>query len=178
MTVGKASALTAGFLAAFALGIAIAPSVRGGLADSGTHTTPRPAAVASEPVPAPPVAPPARVNAPRAKAPAAPRNKAAAPSVKVSLTEPRLHDRLKPLLNRGVRMDVAADGFRSAEEFAVIAHAARNTKVPFMVLKHRVVTEGRTLVDAIHEAKPDLDAKAEVQKAQTAAKSDLAAVVG
>jgi hypothetical protein len=176
MTVGKASALTAGFVAAFALGIAIAPSVRGGLADSGIHTTPRPAAIAPETAPVP-VAPPARVNAPRAKAPVAPR-KAAAPSVKVSLTEPRLHDRLKPLLNRGVRMDVAANGFRSAEEFAVIAHAARNTKVPFMVLKHRVVTEGRTLVDAIHEAKPDLDAKAEVQRAQTAAKSDLAAVVG
>jgi len=75
-------------------------------------------------------------------------------------------------------MDLAADGFRSAEEFAIVAHAARNTKVPFMLLKHRVVTEGRTLADALHEAKPELDAQAEVKRAEAAAKSDMAAVVG
>jgi len=75
-------------------------------------------------------------------------------------------------------MDVAADGFRSAEEFATVAHAARNTGVPFMVLKHRVLTEGRTLADAIHEAKPEIDARAEVARAEVAAKSDLVAVEG
>lgn len=46
-----------------------------------------------------------------------------------------------------------------------------------MVLKQRVLTEGRTLADAIHEAKPEIDAKAEVKRAQTAAKSDMAAIV-
>jgi hypothetical protein len=75
-------------------------------------------------------------------------------------------------------MQVAAEGFRSAEEFATVAHAARNTNVPFMVLKHRVLDEGQTLADAIHDAKPDVDAKAEVARAQAAAKSDIAAVVG
>jgi hypothetical protein len=75
-------------------------------------------------------------------------------------------------------MDVAAEGFRSAEEFAAVAHAARNTNVPFMVLKHRVVEEGRTLADAIHEAKPEVDAKAEAERAKAAAKSDIAAVAG
>jgi hypothetical protein len=75
-------------------------------------------------------------------------------------------------------MEVAAEGFESAEQFATVAHAARNTDVPFMVLKHRVLNEGRTLADAIHEAKPDLDAKAEVDRAQIAARSDVAAITG
>ena len=75
-------------------------------------------------------------------------------------------------------MEVAAEGFDSAEQFATVAHAARNTNVPFMVLKHRVLNEGRTLADAIHEAKPDLDAKAEVGRAQIAARADVAAVTG
>ena len=55
-----------------------------------------------------------------------------------------------------------------------VAHAARNTNVPFVLLKHRVLNEGRTLADAIHEAKPELDAKAEVERARAAAQSDLA----
>ncbi len=75
-------------------------------------------------------------------------------------------------------MQVAAEGFRSAEEFATVAHAAHNTNVPFMVLKHRVLDQGQTLADAIHDAKPDVDARAEVARAAAAAKSDIAAVVG
>jgi hypothetical protein len=82
------------------------------------------------------------------------------------------------VLNRGAKMDVAAEGFRSGEEFATVAHAARNTNVPFLVLKHQVLEEGRSLADAIHQVKPDVDAKAEAARAQAAAKSDIAAVVG
>jgi hypothetical protein len=85
---------------------------------------------------------------------------------------------LKPLLNRGARMEIAAEGFRNAEEFATVAHAARNTDVPFMVLKHRVLNEGRSLADAIHDSKPEVDAKAEVARATAAAQADIAAVVG
>jgi hypothetical protein len=47
-----------------------------------------------------------------------------------------------------------------------------------MVLKHRILSEGRTLADAIHDSKPEVDAKAEVARAEAAAKSDIAAVVG
>ena len=53
------------------------------------------------------------------------------------------------------------------------AYAARNTKVPFVVLKDRVLNQGQSLAEAIREFKPDLDAKAEVQRARTAARSDL-----
>jgi hypothetical protein len=45
--------------------------------------------------------------------------------------------------------------------------------VPFVLLKHRVLNEGQTLAEAIHEAKPDLDAKAEVARARAAAEADL-----
>ena len=55
-----------------------------------------------------------------------------------------------------------------------VAHAARNTSVPFVVLKHRVLNEGQTLAEAIEEFKPNLDAKAEVARARAEAQADLA----
>ena len=182
MTVGKAAALTAAFVGAFALGIAVGPSVRDmSDRDMRSATTAAETAATTAPAPAATQAakPRPRSTAAATKAPAdsSARNAAApASSAKLAASEPRLHERLKPVLNRGARMDVAAEGFRSGEEFATVAHAARNTKVPFLVLKHQVLDEGRTLADAIHEAKPDVDAKAEAARAQAAAKSDIAAV--
>ena len=185
MTVGKAAALTAGFLGAFAVGIAVGPSVRDRMSVDHTRVA-APSAEATATNAAPPAAAStAPARAPRARATAAaPKTapssavKATAASSSVPVSEPRLHARLKPVLNRGARMDVAAEGFRSAEQFATVAHAARNTGVPFMVLKDRVVNDGRTLADAIHESKPEIDAKAEVARAEEAAKSDLAALEG
>ena len=89
-----------------------------------------------------------------------------------------LHQRLKPLLNRGADMDIASQDFEDGEQFAMVAHAARNTEIPFMVLKHRVVNEGKSLSDAIREFKPSLDASAEAQRAREEAKSDVAAIEG
>jgi hypothetical protein len=183
MTVGKAAALTAGFLAAFAVGVAVGPSIRDRLSVEKAHVTVPPAETATN-ASRPAAASTSPAKTPRARATAAARKttpgaapvNAAATAVPVS--EPRLHARLKPVLNRGARMEVAAEGFRSAEEFATVAHAARNTDVPFMVLKHRVLIDGRTLADAIHEAKPGVDARAEVARAEAAAKSDIATVGG
>jgi hypothetical protein len=183
MTVGKAAALTAGFLGAFAVGIAVGPSVRDRMSAERTRvaipsveTAPTNASPPAAPSPAPAKTTRAKVTAAARKTP--PSSAAAAKASSVSVSEPRLHAELKPVLNRGANMDVAAEGFRTAEEFATVAHAARNTGVPFMVLKHRVLTEGRTLADAIHEAKPEIDARAEVARAEVAAKSDLVAVEG
>ena len=184
MTAGKAAALTAGFVGAFAIGVAVGPSVRDRLPVEKTRVAVPPAETTVTTAPAPTASkPPARTARARATASApktAPSSavKANAASSSVPVSEPRLHARLKPVLNRGARMDVAAEGFRSAEEFATVAHAARNTDVPFMVLKHRVLIDGRTLADAIHEAKPAADAKAEVARAEAAAKEDIATVRG
>jgi hypothetical protein len=91
---------------------------------------------------------------------------------------PALHARLKGVLNKGADMGIASEDFESAEQFVTLARAARNTEVPFMVLKHRVVYERKTLEEAIHEFKPDLDASAEVQRARTEAKSVIAELEG
>jgi hypothetical protein len=98
------------------------------------------------------------------------------PAVKAS--EPELQARLKPVLNRGAHMDIAAEGFASGEQFAAVAHAARNTQIPFMVLKHRVVDEHQTLAEAIRASRPDLDVKREVARANDAARFDIAAISG
>src|SRR5262245_24402041 len=184
MTIGKATALTAAFIGVFALGVAVGPSMTHRVSDRETQTTVQPTETATATQPAP-AATPARAKAPSAKA-TSPTRKATAPAsaksnaVASSLpaSDPRLHDRLRPVLNRGARMDVAADGFRNAEEFATVAHAAHNTNVPFMVLKHRVVSEHQSVAEALRDVKPDIDAKAEAARAAAAAKSDVAAVVG
>ena len=87
--------------------------------------------------------------------------------------EPELRDRVKDLLNPGARLEIATADFDTSEQFMTVAHAARNTKVPFMVLKDRVLNQGQSLAEAIGEIKPELDAKAEVTRARAAARSDL-----
>jgi hypothetical protein len=92
----------------------------------------------------------------------------------VSQWDPELRDRVKAVLNRGARLELAADHFQSAEQFVTVAHAARDTEIPFMVLKDRVVNHGQSLADAIRASRPDLNASAEVARARAAARSDLA----
>ena len=108
----------------------------------------------------------------------APVAKADAPKLvmTVPVTAPALHNRMKPVLARGTKINLAVEGFSDAEQFATIAHAARNTQVPFILLKHRVLNEHKSLADAIRASKPDLDADAEVRRARSAAKSDLLAL--
>lgn len=130
----------------------------------------------------PAAGPVAHVEAPAvteaAKAPVVRRRAAVAPkTAALPATAPELHARLKPVLNRGTKLTLAAEGFRDAEQFATVAHAARNTQVPFVVLKHRVLTEGKSLTAAIRESKPDLNAAAEVRRARAAAREDVSAIV-
>jgi hypothetical protein len=187
MTVGKTSALAAGFVGALALGVAIGPTVHDKLSKTSTRDT---AVTESAPAPSAP-APAARatrraVASAPAKAPSSKDRDASASeplvpkgppgsvqSVAVAVWDPDLRERVQSVLNKGTKLELAAEDFRTAEEFVTVAHAARNTSVPFMVLKHRVLNEGRTLSDAIREAKPDLDAKAEVTRAREAAQADL-----
>ena len=186
MTLGKASALAAAFIGVFAVGVAVGPSVMDRFPSRHARTVTEPASATTASASATDDTSHERTPATArrgAKAPtstSATRTGARRPAAvsPVSPSEPRLHDRLKPVLNRGARMTVAAEGFRSGEEFAAVAHAARNTNVPFMVLKHRVVSEGQTLEEALHDARPEVDAKAEAARAQAAARSDVAAVAG
>lgn len=187
MTAGKATALTTAFLGVFALGVAVGPSVKTQFSRHSTspQSVESPSPV-SETLPAKAETPRASVKprartatvSPKAEVPNPVRSEPATAAASIPASEPQLQARLKPVLNRGARMDVASEGFRSAEQFATVAHAARNTNIPFMLLKHRVLDEGRSLEDAIRESKPEVNARAEVDRAKDAAKSDLEALGG
>jgi hypothetical protein len=97
----------------------------------------------------------------------------AAPAVAASA--PVLQKRLKPLLNQGADMRIASEGFRDGEQFATLAHAARNVDVPFMLLKHQVLNQGQTLAEAIRSSKPGLNSTIEAERARAEARSDVAA---
>jgi hypothetical protein len=171
MTLGKASALVAALLGAMALGVWIGPHITDrDLFSAARSSADRPSVQRTETERASQAAETRRT--PTAKRTTAKR----APAAAVSTSAPELHARLKPLMNRGTDMALASEGFRNAEQFAMVAHAAKNTNVPFVLLKHRVLTEGKTLTAAIRESKPDLNAASEVNKARAAARSDLTAL--
>lgn len=177
MTFGKAFALTTGFAGAFVLGVLVGPSMTDGWRQSPSHVSAvtEPAAPVATETPAPvarPRANTARASVDRKDGAAA----AASTAVIMPASAPEMQGRMKRVLRSGAKMDVAADGFKSAEQFATVAHASRNTDVPFMLLKHRVVEEGKSVEAAIKESKPDLDASAEAARARDQAREDVAAV--
>jgi hypothetical protein len=178
----KTSAATLGLVGGLALGVWIGSEMTSGR----EATTPGPAVVAAQVAeePAAPTAPAAkpkrvtRVTRSRAAAAVAVPASESTPKLVMTIpvSAPELHARMKPVLARGTKLPLAVEGFTSAEQFATLAHAAKNTQVPFILLKHRVLTERRSLEDAIRASKPDLDARAEANRARAAARSDIASL--
>lgn len=178
---GKSSAATLGLAGGLALGVWIGSEMTSGR----QAAAPEPAAVTAQ---APDVAavtpqpdkPKRVVRAARASRPAAasaPAPESAPKLVKtIPVSAPELHERMKPVLARGTKMPLAVQGFTSAEQFATLAHASKNTQVPFILLKHRVLTEGQSLEQAILASKPDVDAKAEVERARSAAREVISSL--
>jgi hypothetical protein len=91
----------------------------------------------------------------------------------IPVSAPELHARIKPVLARGTKLPLAVEGFTSAEQFAALAHAARNTQVPFILLKHRVLAQGQSLEEAIRASRPDIDARVEALRAKGEARADI-----
>src|SRR5687767_15134902 len=180
----KTSAAALGLVGGLALGVWIGSEMTSGR----EAATPEPAVVATQMAEEPAATTPQRAKpkrvarAERVSAPAAVEAPAPESAPKLVMTipvsAPELHARLKPVLARGTKLPLAGEGFTTAEQFATIAHAARNTQVPFILLKHRVLSEGQSLEEAIRASKPDLDAKSEVARARSAARSDIAALNG
>lgn len=172
MTFAKWSAVTAGFVAAFGLGVWSAPHFQDRTPVDWRSSMEVNAPVAQQEIPVAPAPETARVQA------VVVRNITTfAPlETTVSTSTPELHSRLKGVLRSGANMDIASDGFHSAEQFATVAHAARNVGVPFMLLKHRVLEEGDTLVAAIRKSRDDVDAVVEADRARAEARSDLASL--
>ena len=181
MKTGKTSAAALGLVGGLALGAWIGSEM---ISDRDV-AAPEPAAVTAQaPVEEPVAAAPAK---PRrvtrvARADAAPAVEAPAPEsapklvMTIPVSAPELHERLRPVMARGTKMPLAIEGFTDAHQFATLARAARNTQVPFILLKHRVLVEGQSLEDAIRASRPDIDAKTEALRAMGEARADILSV--
>ena len=187
MKTGKTSAATLGIVGGLVLGAWIGSE----MTRTREAIAPTPAAVTAEAPAAEPVATKTasakpkrviRVSRAASGSDAVPTAPASEESPKLVMTipmsAPELHARMKPVLARGTKMPRAVEGFIDAEQFAALAHAARNTQVPFILLKHRVLTEGQSLEDAIRASRPDLDAHVEALKAKGEARADILTVKG
>lgn len=161
MTLGKASLIAIGFAGSMALGVLIAPHVT----NRSVETAALPAA---EPVVAVAPAPTAAPSVAEREARATTAHVAA-----VAPSAPELQARLKLVLASGTDIEKAAAGFDNSEQFAVIAHLSRNTGVPFILLKHRVLNEGRSLTEAVRMSNPDIDARLALNRARAAARADI-----
>ena len=167
MTIVKASALTLSLVGAMAFGVWIGPHITqsgviGAVVPVAHSAQPAATVADSRPTP-PPSAVKLVMREPRLPA--------------ISPQTPELLERLQPLLNRGADMTLASEGFKDAELFASVAHAARNTSVPFVLLKHRVLGEGKTLDRAIAELQPRVNAAIEATRAKAEGRSDIAALM-
>lgn len=162
MTLSTKTAITAGLIGAFGLGVWTAPHVR----DIDVNP-PVEQVEMSEPAAATRAARTAPVEV------AYDRTDAYAPTVKMEASAAPVQKHVKPLLTWGTDINKAAAGFTSAEEFVTVAHAAKNTQVPFILLKHRVLNEKKSLEAAIRASKPDIDAALEADRARLDARADL-----
>ena len=178
MSVGKAVLFTVTLVAVFIVGVITGPTIHQRWSDETA-----PAATVSAPAAEPVTPAPAKTKArrPRAKPSSSRSDDVVAAkkapdtiqTIAVAVWEPEVRDRVKEVLNRGADLEIAAADFDSSEQFVTVAHAARNTKVPFMVLKDGLLYKGKSLAQTIHEYRPELDARAEVRRARTAARADL-----
>lgn len=155
----RTSTVILGMVGAFALGLTIGPQIN-------ANRDPNPAPVAS-------VAPEAVMpsEAPVPAPTAAPRLERVLPA-----SARPVQQQVKRLLNDGADVEMAADGFHNARELMTVAYASRNTDIPFVLLKHRVLTERMSLGRAIRESRPELNESAEVSRARAEAKADLARI--
>lgn len=160
----RTSMVILGMVGAFALGLTVGPQL-----DANRRTTPTPGPVAVAETAAPDVA----TVAPRPALAATPRLERVLPAS----AEP-VQAEVKLLLNRGADVRTAAKGFQNAHQLMTVAYAARNTDIPFILLKHRVITERKSLAVAIRELKPELNELAEVNRARAEAKANLARISG
>jgi hypothetical protein len=160
MKFNRASLVYLGLVGAFAVGLAVGPLV------GAKHGE----AIAAVETPAPALTPTATPGPDGTLARRLQR-------VPTASAEP-VQRQVKQLLNRGADVRKASEGFPNAYQFMTVAYAAKNTDIPFVVLKHRVLSEGKPLATAIEELKPELDEAAEVSRARAEARADLARIRG
>ncbi len=82
--------------------------------------------------------------------------------------------RLAAITPPGMSTEAACTGFKSIRECAVALHAAQNLSIPFPDLKSKL-SGGQKLGAAIHDLKPEANAKEEARRAEEQARSDVQA---
>jgi hypothetical protein len=178
MKLMKASMLVLAIGGAFALGVWTGPYLMDSVRTARNETTTpvvqvdQPASATSELRRGRPSASETRVAGAAARPAANPFEPVMAPSA-----EP-VQKIARAALNDGTDVGIAADGFNDATLFVSAAYAAKNTGIPFMVLKHRMVKEGHTLSEAIRMSRPELDAIAEMERARSKARADVGRIAG
>ncbi len=129
------------------------------------------------------------VAAPALAAPHAPKPTAAKPAATtpaaVSTTtppspiatkiasHPQLAAKLTPLLPKGMTLQTAAAGFKNQGQFIAALHVSKNLNIPFAKLKAEMTgTDHDSLGQAIHELRPQADAKRAAKHAESEAAED------
>lgn len=88
--------------------------------------------------------------------------------------DPKLAAKLQKLLPDGPSIQEACDGFKKLGDCVSTLHVSQNLGVPLADLKGKVTGKGsESLEKAIHELKPDADAKAEKKKAHQQAEKEI-----
>ena len=113
----------------------------------------------------------------QAKKPSEPNKSATAKNdVTTRLSEnTALASKLQGMLPAGTDIQTAASGFKTLGQFVAAVHVSKNLNIPWDQLRGAMVTNHKSLGDAIHELKPQLStaaAKTEVKKAEDEAKDD------
>lgn len=85
-----------------------------------------------------------------------------------------LSSNLEKLLPSGTTAKEACSGFKNLGQCVAAIHVSHNLDIPFADLKGKITGDGsESLGKAIHEFKPDANAKAEAKKGQQQANDDL-----
>ena len=86
----------------------------------------------------------------------------------------QLSSKLQGLLPSGTNLEQASAGFKNVGQFVSAVHVSHNLNIPLDQLKARMTGDHSvSLGKAIHELRPDVDAKAEAKKAEHQANEDL-----
>jgi hypothetical protein len=87
----------------------------------------------------------------------------------------QLVTRLQGLLPPGTDMVNASTGWKNQGQFVAAVHVSNNLGIPFADLKTRMVMQGQSLGEAIHQLRPGVDSEVEARRASEQARIDLEA---
>jgi hypothetical protein len=85
-----------------------------------------------------------------------------------------LATQLQGLFPTGTDLKLASSGFKNLGQFVAAAHVSHNLGIPFDQLKAKMTGDSPvSLGKAIHELRPEADAKGEAKKAEHEAKEEI-----